>query len=98
MILLSSADRESEAASVVDDLFRDKIFRFAFFKSGWANSSAIFICWGQEVFCRNGWYYALGTFVEHAETQVIVCGGLPAGGVRGPGAAALCSQRAWTDL
>ena len=33
-------------------------------------SSAIFVCWGQEVFWRNGWYHALRSFVQLAETQV----------------------------
>ena len=37
--MLSSADtdRDSEASSIVDNLFHEWVFRFAALKSGWAN-------------------------------------------------------------
>ena len=67
--VLLTNDRDSEASSVVDDLFHEWVFSFAAFKSGWTNSSAVFICWGQEVFWSNGWYHALSNFAEHAAVR-----------------------------
>ena len=36
-------------------MFGDSVVRISALEGGWADSSAVFVCWYQEVFRRHGW-------------------------------------------